>query len=186
MSNYLVSLIRTVAPAVVGAFLSWLALHGLGVPAGERESITAAVTALAVIAYYAVVRALEHRWPKLGVLLGVPQAPQYGSGSGHGSRPGEPHPSPTRHTAPDIGRTVHYVPTGTDPATCHAALITAVPAAEVTVSLFVAAPTGTSFVPASGYDPAGRNPGSWHWPPADEPPADEARRTADADAANES
>lgn len=168
MSNYLVSLIRTVAPAVVGAFLSWLALHGLGIPAGERESITAAATALAVIAYYALVRALERRWPKMGVLLGVPSAPDYGGGNGtHNGRHGAgSQPAPTRLDAPGVGHTVHYVPSGAGP--CQAALITAVPEAAVQVSLFVAAPTGTSFVAASGYDQTGGTPGSWHWPPRGE------------------
>lgn len=174
MSNYLVSLIRTTAPAVVGAVLSWLALHGLDLPSRDREAVTAAVTGILVVAYYAVVRALESKWPKLGVLLGVPSAPEYGSSAGHGGAGGHggtgghgggpAPPEPSRHPAPDVGHTVHYVPTGTGSHTCHAALITAVPAAEVTVSLFVAAPTGTSFVATSTYDQTGRTPGSWHWP----------------------
>lgn len=77
MSNYLTSLIRTGVPAIVGAALSWLALRGLDVPAGDRESITAAATVVVLLAYYAAVRALEHRWPRLGVLLGKPTAPSY-------------------------------------------------------------------------------------------------------------
>lgn len=168
MSNYLVSLIRTIAPALVGAILSWLALHGLDLPSGDREAVTAAVTGVLVVVYYAVVRALESKWPKLGVLLGVPAAPEYGGQSGAAAKhreAGEPdHPEPGRREVPDVGHTVHYVPAGTGPVTCHAALVTAVPASEVQVSLFVAAPTGTSFVTTSTYDRSGRTPGSWHWP----------------------
>jgi hypothetical protein len=164
VSNYLVSLIRTITPALVGAVLSWLALYGLDLPGGDREAVTAAVTGILVVVYYAVVRALETRWPKLGVLLGVPSAPKYGTGGAakHGEAGGSDG-GPTHRPAPDVGNTVHYVPTGTGSA-CHAALVTAVPAAEVKVSLFVAAPTGTSFVATSTYDQTGRTPGSWHWP----------------------
>lgn len=82
VSNYLMSLIRTAVPAAVGAVLSWLALRGLNVPASDRESITAAATFVVLLAYYAAVRALEKRWPKLGVLLGVPAAPSYAKSTG--------------------------------------------------------------------------------------------------------
>ena len=74
---YLVSLIRTGVPGLVGAALAWLAVHGANVPAGDRTQVTAVATVVFLTLYYAVVRKLEARWPKLGVLLGYPLAPAY-------------------------------------------------------------------------------------------------------------
>ncbi|WP_213451602.1 hypothetical protein [Rhizomonospora bruguierae] len=78
MSDHLVSLIRTYVPIAVGSALAWLA-STLGVVLGDDAStaLTVGVVALATAIYYAVARALESRWPALGVLLGAARPPTY-------------------------------------------------------------------------------------------------------------
>jgi hypothetical protein len=75
------SLIRTLAPILAGWLVSIPAagplLQLLGVHDGPSAS--AAVAGVLGTAYYALVRVLESRWPKLGVLLGVPAPPSYQS-----------------------------------------------------------------------------------------------------------
>lgn len=79
MNTYAVSLIRTVVPLLVGWLLSLpivpAVLHGLAVT--DTATVSAAATAILTAAYYAAARALEHRFPAFGVLLGVPAAPTY-------------------------------------------------------------------------------------------------------------
>lgn len=75
MSDYLVSLIRTVVPVGVAVVLSWLANVGVDVDSTEATQF---LTGLAVAVYYAVVRAVELRVPWVGWLLGMPKPPSYG------------------------------------------------------------------------------------------------------------
>ena len=67
MNDFLVSLIRTWVPVLVG---SLVAMIGVDIDA-------AAITGAAVAIYYAVVRALEMRFPQLGILLGRKSQPTY-------------------------------------------------------------------------------------------------------------
>jgi len=78
MGAGILSIIRTWVPVGVGAALTWLAAN-LGIVLDDDMSSTAAVvaTALVVAAYYALVRALESRWPWFGVLLGAARKPVY-------------------------------------------------------------------------------------------------------------
>lgn len=78
MSDLIVSWIRTAVPVAVGAVLTWLASR-FGVVVDEQSSagLTVGLVALFTGLYYAVARALEHRWPVLGVLLGAPRQPTY-------------------------------------------------------------------------------------------------------------
>lgn len=69
------SLIRTIVPIAVGALVGWLATRGITV---DASVIIPAVDGIAAALYYAGVRALEQRWPRLGWLLGSPGAPSYG------------------------------------------------------------------------------------------------------------
>ena len=74
MSNFLVSLIRTVTPAVAG----WLAV--LLVKAGfdvTPETINGVIYPVMVVAYYSLARFLEGLHPRFGFLLGVPKQPTY-------------------------------------------------------------------------------------------------------------
>jgi len=82
LHDYLISVIRTAVPAGVGAVLVWAA-SALGVVIDSESStaLTAVVVAVAVAGYYAIVRALETRWPMAGRLLGRKSAPTYGGNS---------------------------------------------------------------------------------------------------------
>lgn len=78
----LTSIIRTVTPIIVGWVLSLGVVQALGL---TEEQVTwlvvAALTALPPAlstVYYLAVRALERRWPWVGVLLGRRGEPDYG------------------------------------------------------------------------------------------------------------
>jgi len=78
VNNYLLSLLRTAVPAAIGALLSWLAVeHGIVVPEGLSNEATIWLTGGVVTLYYGIVRALEKRWPRIGILLGAARKPLY-------------------------------------------------------------------------------------------------------------
>nr|PZN23927.1 MAG: hypothetical protein DIU75_04190 [Mycolicibacterium hassiacum] len=83
LSDGVVSLIRTYVPLAVGVAVTYLA-RKLGVVLDEDTSAMASSAAVAVVTavYYAAARALESRWPTLGVLLGAARAPSYPGGEG--------------------------------------------------------------------------------------------------------
>lgn len=83
LSDGVVSLIRTYVPLAVGVAVTYLARE-LGVVLDEDTSAAASAVAAAVVTavYYAAARALESRWPALGVLLGAARAPSYPGGEG--------------------------------------------------------------------------------------------------------
>jgi hypothetical protein len=71
----LVNLIRTYVPVAIGALIAWLATLGVSIDNATSAGFVAGLTGLATALYYTLVRVAESRWPKLGVLLGVPRAP---------------------------------------------------------------------------------------------------------------
>jgi len=79
VTDFVYAIIRTYVPIIVGAAVAWLVTLGLPVSdelqAGAVVLLTGALQAL----YYLLVKTLEHRWPKLGVLLGTARAPSYDS-----------------------------------------------------------------------------------------------------------
>ena len=77
MSDQIVSIIRTVVPAVVGLLIVQLARIGVDIDSG---ALSAVISALLIGAYYFLARQLERRWPKAGWLLGLPRAPTYPTG----------------------------------------------------------------------------------------------------------
>lgn len=83
MSDYLVSIIRTLVPAGVGAFLGWLASQGITLGETDSAGLTAACIAIATAAYYAAARAAEQsRQPWLAaigrfLLGGIARTPVY-------------------------------------------------------------------------------------------------------------
>lgn len=91
MSDHLVSLIRTYVPIVVGAALGWLIAAGVDVDPATRDALVAGIVGLTTAAYYGLVRALEARWPALGILLGSTKAPTYGPSSADRARPPYPY-----------------------------------------------------------------------------------------------
>jgi hypothetical protein len=74
MNDYAVSHIRTYIPIGIGVVATWLLSYGIDIDGPE---LATAVTAAASAVYYGVVRLLAERWPLVGVLLGVNQAPTY-------------------------------------------------------------------------------------------------------------
>lgn len=77
LHDYAISVIRTAVPAGVGAVVAYLAARGLNVPADVVAQATALGSFAATALYYAIVRALETRWPAVGRLLGKKAAPTY-------------------------------------------------------------------------------------------------------------
>jgi len=78
LNDGVVSLIRTYVPLAVGVAVTYLA-QTFGVVLDEDTSAMASSAAVAIVTavYYAAARALESRWPALGVLLGANRAPTY-------------------------------------------------------------------------------------------------------------
>ena len=77
MSDLITSYIRTTIPLIVGAIVAYFAQKGFNVPLEFVTATSGFLTALAAFAYYAIVRKLETKHPKIGYLLGVPKAPEY-------------------------------------------------------------------------------------------------------------
>ena len=75
VNDFVVSVIRTVIPAIVGAAATWL-VSVAGVEL-DTAGLTSALVGAATGLYYALARTLERRWPRFGWLLGYPKAPQY-------------------------------------------------------------------------------------------------------------
>lgn len=79
MSDLIVSIIRTVVPALVGLIIATLANVGIDV---DSDSLVVVLNGLFIGAYYALARLLESRFPAAGWLLGQPKPPTYdGDGS---------------------------------------------------------------------------------------------------------
>lgn len=77
VSDYLLSLVRTYVPLGVGVLVTWLASYGIQIDSTATAALAAGVGAIVSAALYALIRAAERRWPRLGALLGVPKAPTY-------------------------------------------------------------------------------------------------------------
>lgn len=69
-SKQISSTIRNGVGVVVGAGIAWGAKHGLHI---DKASADAWLLPLSIGGYSGGVRVLEHRWPSLGRLLGVPR-----------------------------------------------------------------------------------------------------------------
>jgi hypothetical protein len=78
------SIIRTYVPIIVGALASWLLVtFAFQLEADVQAHLIIALTGLLQAVYYAAVRALETRFPGVGVLLGAAKTPDtYSKGEG--------------------------------------------------------------------------------------------------------
>lgn len=76
-SNFATSLIRTYVPIIVGALVSYLLTLGIELDVNAQTGLVVFLTAFLQGAYYLIVRILERRYPKLGVLLGSEAQPKY-------------------------------------------------------------------------------------------------------------
>lgn len=77
MSDFVVSLVRTTVPVLVGSAIGWLVTLGITLPEHATDSLTAGIVALSIALYYAGARWLEIRWPAFGYLLGTRAEPTY-------------------------------------------------------------------------------------------------------------
>ena len=74
LKDYELSLRRTIVPVIVGLVLAQAARANLVLPA---EHVQGFVEAVFIMAYYALVRAVERYIPEAGVLLGAFIQPRY-------------------------------------------------------------------------------------------------------------
>lgn len=79
MSDLIASIIRTAVPSIVGVIVGWLTTLGVTLPKQQEENLSLLIAFAAGLLWYVIVRALEQKWPALGVLLGVPKQPAYGT-----------------------------------------------------------------------------------------------------------
>lgn len=77
MNSFVISQIRTYVPILVGALVAWLITVGVELDSDTQAGIIVALTGLLQGLYYFIVRLLEKKWPKIGVLLGVASKPVY-------------------------------------------------------------------------------------------------------------
>lgn len=77
IKNYLVSLIRTAVPIIVGSIVAFLATRDIVLDAHALAMLTLFVQGVAGIGYYLVVRGLEHVNARFGWLLGYANMPTY-------------------------------------------------------------------------------------------------------------
>lgn len=69
------SIVRTVVPVIVGAIVSYLATIGIDLQEDVAAALSVVIMAAATAAYYIIVRWLEQKFPKLGILLGYAAVP---------------------------------------------------------------------------------------------------------------
>ena len=74
MSNFSKSVVRTIVPLVVGTVVATAAKAGWHITSATTTVVLAPVISAA---YYFLVRLIEEKLPKAGILLGVPTKPQY-------------------------------------------------------------------------------------------------------------
>jgi hypothetical protein len=80
VSDFVIGLIRTYVPILVGAVIGWLISQGVLDPdagAAAEAGLITAITAVAQGVYYTAVRLLAEKWPWIGSLLGYNKAPAY-------------------------------------------------------------------------------------------------------------
>lgn len=77
MSNFITSQIRTLVPLAVGALVSYFATLGLEIDSDTQSSLIIGLTGVIQAIYYLIVRMLEEKFPKLGILLGSTKKPEY-------------------------------------------------------------------------------------------------------------
>lgn len=78
MNNFIISLIRTWTPTLVGAVLAWLAARGMEIDPNDAAAVVSGLTGLFIAGYYLLARIIERKFPSLGgLLLGSKAKPVY-------------------------------------------------------------------------------------------------------------
>ena len=70
------SIVRTLTPVVVGQITAYLATIGAILPEDVMAAVTVVLGFIFTSVYYVIVRWLEQKFPKLGVLLGWAAVPE--------------------------------------------------------------------------------------------------------------
>ena len=70
------SIVRTVVPVIVGAIASYLVTLGVTLPEDVMAALSVIIMAAATSVYYIIVRWLEQKFPKVGILLGWAAVPE--------------------------------------------------------------------------------------------------------------
>lgn len=79
----LLSFIRTIVPAIVGAVVGYLVSLGLNVDPEFEGALTAVLFAVFTGLYYLIIRVIEMKFPGIGILLGWAKSPDsYSKGAG--------------------------------------------------------------------------------------------------------
>lgn len=69
------SIVRTLVPLAVGQIVSFFATLGIELSEDQQAAFTTVLGLVVSVAYYLLVRWLEQRFPKVGVLLGWAATP---------------------------------------------------------------------------------------------------------------
>ncbi|HWT40288.1 MAG TPA: hypothetical protein VN081_03380 [Dongiaceae bacterium] len=77
MSDFIISIIRTYVPILVGGLAAWLSLKGISLDSSTILALGTGLGGVFAALYYAVVRLLEKKFPQLGILIGSPKQPNY-------------------------------------------------------------------------------------------------------------
>ncbi len=78
IQNYVIAFVRTYVMLGIAWLVTFAAERGhVVITPHTQASLAALAMALISAGYYLLVRLLEHKWPKAGVLLGVPAKPKY-------------------------------------------------------------------------------------------------------------
>lgn len=69
-AGYTPSLIRTWVPVLVGSLITWALTHwNIVLPPDASSTLVTIVAGLVIAGYYALARALERKWPRVGAVL---------------------------------------------------------------------------------------------------------------------
>lgn len=71
------SLVRTYVPIIVGALAAWLLTLGVTLDTDSQAGIIVGLTGIMQGIYYSIVRLIEKKYPKFGLLLGKEGTPSY-------------------------------------------------------------------------------------------------------------
>jgi len=77
MSNFIIAIVRTVIPILIGWLVGLLAAINIPVDAEVQAGLIVSLSTLTASLYYVTVAWLERRWPWFGWLLGVARNPVY-------------------------------------------------------------------------------------------------------------
>lgn len=69
------SIVRTIVPVAVGQIVAYLVSIGVVVPEDVEAALTVILGFIVTTVWYVVVRFLEQKFPKLGILLGWAATP---------------------------------------------------------------------------------------------------------------